>query len=124
MKTVTVTLNGQEYQVEELRSRANREWRARLESHFSEVTDALKHAPNTDVTDAQALSNLVTAVSGKLLQSVDILAGLLHDYAPALPLDDAYDSEILAAFTEVLKLAYPFGEMLSQFKGALGSVGQ
>lgn len=120
MKTVTVELNGQQYTIEEKKSRANREWRARLESHFTELTDALKNAPETDVTDAQALSNLVAAVSGKLLQSVDILTDLLRDYAPDLPLDDAYDSEILAAFTEVLSLAYPFGEMLAQFRSAIG----
>ena len=44
------------------------------------------------------------------------VTGLLADYAPDLPLEDAYDSEILEAFTEVLGLAYPFGSILGKLR--------
>ena len=122
MRTVEITLNGEKHTVQELRSRANREWRAKLEAHFSELADALENAPDTDLTDGSALAGLVRSVSGKLLRSVDILTELLVAYAPDLKpiIDDAYDSEILEAFTQVLGLAYPFGPMVNRLK-AIGS---
>jgi hypothetical protein len=50
-------------------------------------------------------------VSGLLLNSIDNVKVLLASYAPDLPLDDAYDSEIMDAFAEVLSLAFPFGSL-------------
>lgn len=118
MRTVKVALDGQSHTVQELRSKANREWRGRLEEHFDELAEALEGAPDTDLSDGEALGNLVRGLSGKLIHSVDIIADLLVDYAPDLKphLDDAYDSEILDAFTAVLGLAYPFGTMLGRLR--------
>ena len=115
-KSVTVTLDGETYTITELRSRANAEWRKKLEEPFSELVDLLQNAPETELTDMQALANVVRSVSGLLLHSIDTVKALLAEYAPHLPLDDAYDSEILDAFTEVLSLAYPFGELLTKVR--------
>ncbi|NIS82591.1 MAG: hypothetical protein GTO14_20865, partial [Anaerolineales bacterium] len=119
-KSVTVTLNETEYTITELRSRQNAEWRKKLEGPFSELVSLLQDAPETELTDMQALANLVRSVSGLLLHSIDTVKALLAEYAPHLPLDDAYDSEILDAFTEVLSLAYPFGRLIAKAR-QLGS---
>jgi len=118
MRQVTVLLNGTEYTIQEMRSRDNRQWRAELEKHFDELARALDGADAVDVTDGQALGNLVRGLSGKLLRSVDIICNLLVAYDGKLKsvVDDAYDSEILNAFTAVLGLAYPFGGLLDQLK--------
>lgn len=122
MRTAKVTLNGQEHTIEECRSRDNRKWREKLEVHFSELAQMLEGVPDADITDGQALAGLVRSVSSKLLRSVDIITDLLVEYAPDLKpvIDEAYDSEILDAFTAVLGLAYPFGSLLSKLK-ELGS---
>jgi hypothetical protein len=111
-----VTLDGQAHTVQELRSKANRAWRQRLEGEFQTLAQALSEAPTIDLADGQALAALVRSVSGQLLGSVEILTGLVADYAPGLPLEDAYDSEVLEAFTAILGLAYPFGSMLDRLR--------
>lgn len=119
-KTVTVTLDGKEYTITEKRSRENAAWRKLLEEPFQELAGLLESAPGADLTDGQSLATLVRSVSGLLLGSIETVKELLGEYDPALPLADAYDSEILEAFTEVLGLAYPFGSLLSKLR-ALGS---
>ena len=115
-KQVTVTLDGKPHTITEKRSRDNAAWRAKLEVPFQDLAGLLESAPGTDLTDGQSLATLVRSVSGMLLGSIEIVTGLLADYAPELPLADAYDSEILEAFTEVLGLAYPFGALLGKLR--------
>ena len=119
-KSVTVTLDGKEYTITEKRSRDNAAWRKKLEGPFQDLAGLLESAPGADLTDGQSLANLVRSVSGMLLGSIDTVTQLLAEYDPALPLLDAYDSEILEAFTEVLGLAYPFGSLLARVR-QLGS---
>ena len=115
-KTVKVFLDGTEYTITEKRSRDNAAWRKSLEGPFQDLAGLLESAPGTDLTDGQSLANLVRSVSGMLLGSIETVTGLLAEYAPDLPLLDAYDSEILEAFTEVLGLAYPFGSILAKLR--------
>lgn len=119
-KTVTVILDGNEYTITEKRSRDNAAWRKLLEEPFQDLAGLLESAPGADLTDGQSLATLVRSVSGMLLGSIDTVTGLLAEYAPDLPLADAYDSEILEAFTGVLGLAYPFGSILGKLR-AIGS---
>ncbi len=123
MRTVKVTLNGQQVQVEELRRRENQAWRERLEAEFKDLAGALEGAGEIEITSGNALGGLVRAVAGKVVGSVDIIAGLLEAYAPQLKplMDEAYDSEVLEAFTAVLGLAYPFGQMLDRLRAMGGS---
>jgi hypothetical protein len=121
MKTVEVELDGRTFAVEELRSRANREWRGRLEGHFGDLAEALEGAGGLDVADGQALGGLVRTVMGKALGSVELITELVVAYAPQLApvVDEAYDSEIVEAFVGVLGLAYPFGSVIGKLR-ALG----
>ena len=124
MQKVTVVLDEREYVIEEKRSRANRKWREQLEGAFAGLAGALEDAPETDVADGQALAGLVQRVSGTLLHSVETLTELVVAYAPELPLDNAYDSEVLDAFTAILGLAYPFGSMVARVRSGITSFNQ
>ena len=120
-KSVKVLLDGKEYTITEKRSRENAAWRKLLEGPFQELAGLLESAPGTSLTDGQSLADLVRSLSGMLLGSIETVTGLLAEYAPDLPLLDAYDSEILDAFSAVLGLAYPFGSLLPRLR-ALGSL--
>lgn len=117
-KTVAVTLNEKQYQITELRSRENAAWRKKLEEPFKGLAQTLEQAPETELTDTQALAGLVRSMSGLLLGSVDLVRDLLISYAPQLEdaLPEAYDSEILDAFTKILGLAYPFGVVIDKLR--------
>lgn len=122
MQKAKIVIGEKEYTIQERRSRDNAAWRHSFETPFKTLLDALSSAPNVDLTDGQALAGLLDSAGGILLQSVDIIAGLVRDYAPDLPLDEAYDSEIISAFLEVVKLAYPFGPIWQKAKAALASM--
>jgi hypothetical protein len=121
-KTVEVVLNESTFTIGELRSRENAAWRRKLEEPFKELAGMLERAPDTELTDLQSIAQLVRTVGSTLLESIDMVKGLLIAYAPNLEsvIEDAYDSEILAAFEKVLGLAYPFGGLIQRLK-ALGS---
>ena len=116
-KTVTVTLDGKEHTITELRPKENAAWRAKLREPFAELVNLLERGPDAEITDLESLANVVRSVSGLLFESIDTLTALLADYAPALPLEDAYESEQLEAFTEVLSLAFPFGSLANKMRG-------
>jgi hypothetical protein len=124
MRTVTITLADTEYEVAELKSRQNRVWREKLEGHFQELADVLEDAPEMELSDSQSLAKLVRTVGGKLLKSVDLITELVISYDPRLEqsLDEAYDSEILDAFTSILGLAYPFGSTIQRLAAQIGSL--
>lgn len=105
MRTATITLNGEEYTIEEKRRAENQAWRSKLEAHFDEVAGLL----DEQLDDAQGFQRILGVVSRSVIGSVDIVVNLVADYAPELPLDEAYESEIIEAFWAVLGLAYPFG---------------
>lgn len=120
MKTATIEIDGDEYTVQELRSRDNAAWREKLQVHFDEIADVLE----AELADGRVLADVVRSVSGKLVQSVDIVRKLVADYAPDLPLDEAYDSEVIEAFAVVLGLAYPFGAAVERLIRRAGSLQQ
>lgn len=115
MREATVTLNGEEYTIQERRRKENRAWRDKLEGHFSDVVAVLEE----DIDELDGLACIVNTISKKVLGSVDLVVQLVADYAPALPLDSAYESEIIEAFWAVLGLAYPFGfeKLVDQIRG-------
>ena len=121
-RKVIIELDGETYEVTELRSRENAAWRRKLEEPFSELAEKLEGAPDVELTDVASVAGLVRSVGGTLLQSIDLVKGLVIAYAPRLgdAVEDAYDSEILEAFGHILELAYPFGGLIRRLK-ELGS---
>lgn len=127
MKTAVVTIGEKSYTVREAKRKASAKWRQAFQAEFTDVANLIEGLPRTEMTP-EALGGLLHQIVGKVGGSVDILAELVFDYSPELAADretieeEAYDSEIMAAFTAVLKLAYPFGSVLETMNGlvALG----
>lgn len=119
MRQVIVTLGGRQYTIVAPPIRQSKAWREKLAIPFSSLTQALEQAGavKIDVQQLGDIAALVKRFSGVLIGSIDTLLDMLFDYSPTLASDrewieeNAYDEEALAAFTEVLKLAYPLGTL-------------
>ena len=118
-KQATVTLDGDEYVITELRSRPNADWRALLEGPFGELVGAIQRLPQMELNSPEDLATVVQGVQSLLLGSIDQVRELVVAYAPDLGevVEEAYDSEILDAFAEVLGLAFPFGGLIQKVRG-------
>ena len=130
MRQTTVTLGGKEHVIAELPSRKAAAWRQSLQNQIGGIADLIQTAPDTDISSGAALAHLVRSVGALLVGSTDIVIDLLFEYAPALEADrerienECYDSELIAAFVEVVRLAYPFGELaglMSRFASGAGN---
>jgi hypothetical protein len=123
MQTAQVTLGGRDYTLTELLSRKNAEWRTRFKSLVSEAVGTLNFDFSAELTP-QALNNLVQTLGGALLDGLENLKTLLLEYSPALLadqeriMDESYDSEFSTLLIEVLKLAFPFGNLVKFLRGA------
>lgn len=117
MRNTLVTLGGVQYTVNELPSRRAAAWRESMRAKLGDVANLISAAPETDISSSAALANLVRSLGGTIIGSTDTIIELLFAYAPALAADrerieaECYDSELLSAFVEVVKLAYPFGQL-------------
>lgn len=120
MKTATVTLADQDYVIRELPRKKNKAWRARVGREFEAIGQALEALPTMELS-ADSMGQLMTIVRdlvGRTVEAPDKIADLLYAYSPDLKGDrrridaEAYDSEIMSAFMEVLALAYPFGSIV------------
>jgi hypothetical protein len=127
MRTETVAIGDKQYTIQEKKRKANAQWRLLFQAQFTEVADLIEGLPNTDLTP-EAIGGLLNQIVTRVGGSVDMLAEMVFAYSPELNEDreaieeEAYDSEIMSAFTAVLKLAYPFGSVVETLSGlaALG----
>jgi hypothetical protein len=134
-KTVDVTLGGRAYVLSEKTMGVTIKWREALRASsvmrmFDSLDDALAQiaadvAALTGGGDNAAaagvagirLATVAPAILQGLTHSIDDVIGLLYDYSPELKADEewllenAYDSEAIAAFIEVLKLNFPIWEL-------------
>lgn len=126
MKSVTVTIGGAEHTIRELPSRKAAAWRQGLQERLGDIAKLFESAPETDISSVTAISGLVQQLGTLVVRSPDTVIELLLAYAPqleeALSGEECYDSELIAAFIEVLRLAYPFGGLLN-LVASLGSGG-
>ena len=122
IQPVRVTLGETDYEIKPLPIRQSREWREKLNGPFAVLVNVLSNAESIELTDSKQLGRLVSTMSSTVLGSVDMMLDLLYDYSPELKANretieaQAYDDEVMAAFLEVLKLAYPFGKLVSGFR--------
>lgn len=125
MKSIDVELGGQKYEVRRLSIKGSREWRKQIEGPVGELVNVLISAPGVRLDDVSAIGGLLGVVKDVLLGSVDLIIEALFAYAPSLNSDrerieeEADDEEALAAFVEVLKLAYPFGSLIENVSSGL-----
>lgn len=123
-RSAVVMLAGQAYTVVALPIGKAKAWRERLAGPFGDLVGVLEGAGEIELTNGRDIAGLVRTLSGTLIGSMDQLLDLLFAYAPALAADrerieaEAYDDEALRAFAEVLKLAYPFGELRALISGS------
>lgn len=126
-KEVTVSLGGKTYAVKALPIARAKVWREELAAPFGELARALTSATTVEIDQFGDIAALVKQFSGVLLGSVDTMLDLLFSYSDELKTDrewieqNAYDEEALHAFSEVLKLAFPFGVLLEVVTGRMGS---
>lgn len=122
MKSVEITLGGQQYTIQEAPLRKNAAWRMKLSELVDSVT-GLVGATQVDINNTTELIGVVNLVRDVLLQAPEKLTALLFEYSPALAGDrerieaDVYESELMGAMLEVLKLAFPFGDLLTWANG-------
>lgn len=118
MNKRTLNLGGQSYTIEELPARRNAAWRKQLEAKLAPLLGIIEQAgAGLELRTNEDLVKVVGQVSQLLVTAPDLVIELLFAYAPDLTanqeaiLDTAYDSELIAAFTAVLGMAYPFGSL-------------
>lgn len=120
---ITVTLGERQYVIDKLPIRQSKLWRQSLAEPFGEISQTLESASIVEVDQFGDIASLVRRASGVLLGSVDKMLDLLFAYSATLAADreyieeNAYDDEALAAFVEVLKLAYPLEQLMSAIRG-------
>ena len=124
----TIQLGGTEYTISELPARGNAAWRKAFAQQIGPLLAIVEQAgAGMELRSSEDMLRIANQIGRVLVQSPDILIDLLFAYAPALAaqreaiLDAAYDSELIAAFTAVLGLAYPFGGLARLASLASGS---
>lgn len=119
-RTFTISLGGNDYQVNQLPTGAADKWRKKMERLLGPIIETAATAGEVNISDLQETGQFVQAISSTLISSPATIRGLLFEYAPVLEnnkatiLETAYDDEIFAGFVEVLRRVYPFGTILSQ----------
>jgi len=130
MRTITVTLAGREYAIQQLPIKADRAWREAHRGPLDEILgafDATVELTKTEFADGDGLVKAVgqllaahaSKISRTLLSSTDLIADALFAYSPVLEADrdhieaETYPDEIMRVFLEVLKFAYPFGSVVA-----------
>lgn len=118
MQTVTLTLAGEEYKVEERPRRANRAWRLKLQAELAPVIEFLGKTDDLDLDTLDTIAPFVTKLIAAVDDGLDKALALVLDYMDRDDpdwlenfKDQVYDSEIAPAFMEVLALAYPLGSI-------------
>jgi len=120
MRKATVQIDGADFVIEELRSRANAKWRKGFEKELGEITALIQDAPGTDITDMEAMSALIQRIVATVGGSIEQVSALVVACAPAFPADVAYDSDVFDTFLAILGLAYPFGRVVEKLRSLMG----
>jgi hypothetical protein len=122
MPSTKVNIAGREYEIAALTIRQSRAWRTELESLFDGVASILSSG-DTRITDKGSVQALLGQLKDLIVRAPDKAAELLYRYAPNIAADkehieeNGFDEEIIAAFLEVLKLAYPLGGLTRLLSG-------
>ena len=129
-REVMVVMGGEEYRIRALNMRGARQWRAEFSKPVQEVLSMMNEVQGIELSDVSSAASALQQVAGFLLGSVDVLVDALFAYSPELRADrerieeQADDTEAMAALWEVLKMAYPFGSMVSLFNRGAAMTGK
>jgi len=130
MQSREIRLGEREFVIVELPLRANVEWRREFEAKLEPLLGLLTGLDKLEINSPKDLGQIVTMLRQVLLRAPDTLIDLLFAYSGALEQDrewietNVYESELLTAVTEVLQLAYPFGQVFKMARNLSGVAGQ
>lgn len=120
MEPISVTFGTEKYELKLLRTLKQREWRKKLVAQLGAILGNFSldaNSANVNVFQGGLVSALVS--------SPEKIADLLFDYAPDLPkekiLDESTEEQIVAAFSEVMEVAFPFLAVLKMTTEILNS---
>lgn len=128
MNTVTVKLGEKSYSLKPLALRKAKAWREKLKGPFGNLSKALLGAGDIKLTNSSDLSVLINTVADTVIDAPDMMFDMLCDYDEDIKrdreilLDTTNDFEVQAAFVEVVKLAFPFGKILSLIRSGQGQM--
>ncbi len=115
-----VTLGGKEYSLKAGSINYNLRWRKRFYADFSKAVQPFltKYKPGllARLMGKDETDRFVEGLRVAFLELPEIIRDLFFAYAPYLPRkeieENATEAELVAAFTEVTALAFPFSEIL------------
>lgn len=139
-KVVKYKMGGREYPISEKVSGIAEVWRKMLRESSVFVTfqslDAIveqivstieEGVENLEPWRVIAVARILPSIVNSLATSMDEIKALVLDYVPEMRADiewigeNAYDSEIVGAFIEVLKINFPIMDALALMRGSRAS---
>jgi len=129
MKSVEVVLGGRTFKVAELPARSNVNWRKVLQEQVVELVDQGVNLSGAAVGEGADTAKALDGVMGLIAQAPEMAVRMLREYSKEI--DEAwteieegvYESELIEAFFQVCKLAFPFGRLVDLYKGLSSSSG-
>lgn len=114
---IKAQFGGKPYEIQVLTILKARKWREKM-------FESAKEAIGSLATPAADMETVFSGLSTALFQFPEKVAELIFAYDPALPSDEileiATEEDLSVAFSQIMKVAFPFGPMLK----AMGTVMQ
>lgn len=117
MLETTVKMGEREYTLQKKPIKQNRAWRVLASQPLDEVLSALGESGDIEINTVSDVANLLSIGRNVIIGSMDIIADLLFAYCPEMAADkdwiesECYDDDVIDAFSEVLKIAFPFAAL-------------
>jgi len=126
MKTITVKLNEHDVVISPLKTRATATWLKKVEVEIRGITDIVLSAPDTDLTDYEAIRGLVSSAVGAIPDVLDKILDLMIEFSPDNKdiIEECYPDEAFAAFVEVVLLALPFDQVMPKLRAITSNIPQ
>lgn len=118
MQSCTVTLGEREYVISECPIRQNMAWRKQLAEPINEIMAVVDKLKDLEISRVGDILSLVQGLRPLLTERLDDVSDWVISYSQNLQkdreyiLDHAYESQLITALVEVLKLAFPFVSLL------------
>lgn len=130
---IKIKIADRKYELKELPAKKATLWREMLTNQYGTFLQEIVSVMNTDYETAEGraiIGQLMGNAIFKLGGSIEDIREMVFSYIPELEKDREYalenglDSQFIAAFVEVIKLAYPFGGIAQMVTRAVGAVNQ